>query len=80
MTLDLRPVRPAVIDANAYERLDELLRFRHLFRSAYGIRLDPERLALVHRKALELRESFLKQIEGFLTFVRKVGNEGNDDD
>jgi hypothetical protein len=70
MRLDLHPVRPAVIDESAYEALDELRRFRHLFRSAYGIELDGERLALVHRKAVKLREVFPPQVETFLEFVR----------
>jgi hypothetical protein len=72
MRLDLLPVRPAVIDAAAYEALDELRRFRHLFRSAYGIGLDAERLALVHRRAMKLREIFPPQIEAFLGFVREL--------
>lgn len=76
MTLDLLPVRPAVIDEHSYQRLDELLRFRHLFRAAYGIQLDPERIALVLRKAMELREPFAKQIGEFLDFVRGVREEG----
>jgi len=72
MTLDLRPVRPAAIDDQAFDRIDELRRFRHLFRSAYGVRLDPERLSLVFRKAMELRQLFPAQIESFLVFVREV--------
>jgi len=52
MCLDLMPVRPAVIDAAAYAALDELRRFRHVFRSAYGVDLDAARLRLVLDKAL----------------------------
>ena len=37
MRLDLMPVRPAVIDKAAYDALDELRRFRHLFRYAYDV-------------------------------------------
>lgn len=72
MLLDLSPVRPAVIDEPAYDKLDELLRFRHLFRSAYGVRLDPERLALVLRKARELRSLYRPRIEQFVAFVREL--------
>lgn len=61
-----------MIDERSYELLDELLRFRHLFRAAYGIQLDPERVALVLRKAMELREPFARQIGEFLDFVRGV--------
>ena len=35
--------RPALIDDESYDKLHELRRFRHLFRAAYGIELDPER-------------------------------------
>lgn len=72
MRLDLQPVRTAVIDDSAYEALDELRRFRHLFRTAYGIELDGERLALVYRKAMKLHEIFPPQIEELLTFVRRL--------
>ena len=35
MHLNLMPLRPAVIDDAAYDALDELRRFRHMFRHAY---------------------------------------------
>lgn len=72
MRLDVSPSRPAVIDEEAYEKLDELLRFRHLFRSAYGAELDPERLGLVLQKARELRGLYRARIESFLEFVRAL--------
>lgn len=70
MRLDLRPVRPPVIDGDAFDALDELLRFRHLFRSAYSARLDPARLGLVVTAAERLRPIYRAQIERFLDFVR----------
>ncbi|HEY6320849.1 MAG TPA: antitoxin [Thermoanaerobaculia bacterium] len=73
MRLDLGPIRPAVIDDAAYVALDELLRFRHLFRSAYSARLDAGRLALVLRAAEELRPLYRPQIERFLEFVKAGG-------
>jgi hypothetical protein len=72
MRLDLPPIRPAVIDDEAFEKLDELRRFRHLFRSAYGVRLDAERLALVHRKAVELWPLAQRQLGRFLEHVRSL--------
>lgn len=72
MRLDVSPVRPAVIDDATYEKLDEMLRFRHLFRSAYGVDFDPARLNLVVRKALDLRPLYLPQIERFLGFIHSV--------
>jgi ribonuclease HepT-like protein len=72
MRLDLSPVRPAVIDDEAYEKLDELVRFRHLFRTGYGLRLDASRLELVVQKALELKSIYRPQIERFLEFLRTL--------
>jgi uncharacterized protein YutE (UPF0331/DUF86 family) len=72
MRLDLSPVRPAVIDEEAYEKLDELVRFRHLFRTGYGIRLDSQRLQLVVQKALELRSIYPQQIARFMDFLRSA--------
>ncbi|HEX3551869.1 MAG TPA: hypothetical protein VIA62_01400 [Thermoanaerobaculia bacterium] len=70
MQRDLAPLRPAVIDSEAYERLDEMLRFRHVFRTMYGLRLDPFRLQGVLRNALELKELYRPQFERFLEFLR----------
>ena len=70
MRLDLTPIRPAVIDTETYEKLDELRRFRHVFRTMYGLNLDPLRLHVVLRRALELKPVYRAQIEGFLQFLR----------
>jgi len=72
MRLDLSPVRPAVIDEEAFEKLDELLRFRHLFRTGYGLKLDALRLQLVVRKALELKLIYREQIDRFLDYLRRL--------
>jgi hypothetical protein len=70
MRLDLTPLRPAVIDSDAYETLDEMLRFRHVFRTMYGSELDSLRLQIVLRKALELKGLYRPQMERFLEFLR----------
>jgi hypothetical protein len=72
MRLDLTPLRPAVIDAEAYVKLDELRRFRHVFRTAYGMDLDPLRLRVVLQRSLELKPLYQPQIERFLGFLRGV--------
>lgn len=72
MRLDLSPVRPAVVDEEAYEKLDELVRFRHLFRTGYGIRLDGQRLQFVAQRALELKSIYPQQIARFLDFLRST--------
>ncbi|MFQ5433445.1 MAG: hypothetical protein ACE5FD_01075 [Anaerolineae bacterium] len=72
MKLDLMPIRPAAIDEDAYDKLDELRRFRHLFRSAYSIRLDARRLQLTLDKAIELRDLYPQQTADFLKFIQSL--------
>jgi hypothetical protein len=72
MRLDLTPLRPAVVDAEAYEKLDELRRFRHVLRTMYGLDLDPLRLQVVLRRASDLKLLYRGQIERFLTFLQEI--------
>ncbi len=69
MTLDIPEVRPPVIRDESYRYLDELRRFRHLFRNAYLLRFDAERLLLVLRDAQKLEQSYPADIKKFLTFL-----------
>jgi hypothetical protein len=69
MKIDLRPLRPALLDAATFEMLDELRRFRHVFRSLYGVELDPVRMAVALGKARALREAWTEQIDSFLRFL-----------
>jgi hypothetical protein len=43
MATGIETVRPAVLDRETARRLDEYLRFRHLFRNVYGFDLEWER-------------------------------------
>lgn len=70
MRLDVMPMRPAVIDDVAYDALDELRRFRHMFRHAYSVKLDFLRLQLVMRKALALKAIYAGQLERFVDFLQ----------
>jgi hypothetical protein len=69
MRLDTMPLRPAVIDDAAYDALDELRRFRHLFRHAYGTRLDAARMQLVARRAMVLEGLYQEQLGRFVGFL-----------
>jgi len=69
MTLDIEGVRPRLLSDQSYDCLDELRRFRHLFRSAYRMRLDAERLALAYRRARVLERIYRADIEQFLAFL-----------
>ena len=70
MRLNVMPLRPAVLDEPAYDALDELRRFRHLFRHAYSGQLDPLRLQFVLTKAMALKAIYGHQVEQFLDFLQ----------
>ena len=72
MRLDVMPIRPAVIDDAAYDALDELRRFRHMFRYSYDTELDPARLHLVWQKAEALQKIYAAQINQFLAFLQRL--------
>lgn len=69
MRLEIPGVRPQLISETAYDCLDELRRFRHLFRSAYRLQVDPDRLSLVVKKARVLKKRYQAEIGSFLSFL-----------
>ena len=75
MQMDVMPLRPAVIDENACDALDELRRFRHLFRHMYRVKLDPLRLQLVMHKALVLKAIYADQIGKFVEFLKRLNRD-----
>jgi hypothetical protein len=75
MTLDVKKVRPRVISEETYECLDELRRFRHLFRNAYVLSFDVERLALVLKKAQRLAQLYGPDLEDFARFLDDLAGE-----
>jgi hypothetical protein len=76
MTLDVKKVRPRVISEETYECLDELRRFRHLFRNAYVLSFDVERLALVLKKAQRLAQLYRADLDEFSRFLDDLAGEG----
>jgi len=69
MALNIEGIRPPVLGPAAYEGLDELRRFRHLFRSAYRVHFDPDRLALVIKKARAVQDIYREDIGRFVAFL-----------
>jgi hypothetical protein len=69
MTLEISDIRPPVISKNTYAHLNELRRFRHLFRNAYLLRFDPVRLKLVLKDAEQVEKLFQNDIEKFQAFL-----------
>lgn len=72
MTLNIEPIRPAVISHEAYTCLNELRTFRHLFRNAYLLRLDPDRLNLVLREVITLKSIYEAELNIFLDFLEQL--------
>lgn len=72
MRMDLSPVRPALFDEEAFEKLDALAQFRRQFRQVYERPLRARDVEPVLRKALELRAIYRPQIEAFVEFLRAV--------
>jgi len=69
MTLDIEGLRPRLLSESAYDALDELRRFRHIFRNAYRLHLDADRLALVYRRARVLEHAYQADMGRFLAFL-----------
>lgn len=72
MTLNIEGIRPPVLGPDSYEGLDELRRFRHLFRSAYRVHFDPDRLALVLKKARAVQNTYQEDIGRFVAFLDEL--------
>jgi len=69
MTLDIENTRPRLLSNEIYQYLDELRRFRHLFRSMYAASLDTKRLQLALDAALRLKPLYRTDIDHFLTYL-----------
>lgn len=72
MTLDVKEIRPPVISQEAYLALNELRSFRHLFRNAYLLQFDPDRLNLVLREADRLNPIYEAEMNAFLDFLEQL--------
>ena len=65
MTISIKGVRPSLISEESLMLLSELRSFRHLFRHAYSYGLDLDRVRLVLKKALKLKDTFKKDLDYF---------------
>lgn len=57
MALEIESIRPPVLSPETLADLRMLLSFRHFFRHAYSVQLDPERLEELRSVAIRLRTS-----------------------
>ena len=63
--MDIEGVRPKLISEESFQYLNELRGFRHVFRHAYGIELDVDRVILLAEKSLKLKDIFQRDLENF---------------
>ena len=69
-TLDLKGIRPAFLPADAVRDVRELKGFRHLFRHAYDLDLDPVRISAAANNALRTVAGFDGWCKTFVAAVR----------
>ena len=78
MSEPLEGVQPAVLTECTFAWLDELRRFRHLFRHAYGAELDRERVQDLVIQTLQMRSTLdeeLCRLEAFAEALIKRHEE-----
>jgi len=71
MTVPWAEVRPAVIDRALATRLQDYLRFRHLFRHTYGFDLEWEKCQGLAEGMMETLETLRARLMAFLTSLEK---------
>ena len=75
MTLQVEGIRPAVISEASHHHLNELRRFRHLFRNAYFLEFDPVRLGLVVRDTQQLAQTYEADLNRFLSLLDEMAKD-----
>lgn len=70
VTLELKGIRPAFLPSDAVRDVRELKGFRHLFRHAYDLDLDPVRVTAAAENAARCVEGFGDWCRLFLETVR----------
>ena len=76
MTLEVPSRRPALLSEATAQQLEELLRFRHLFRNFYGFELQWPRLRPLLEKIGIVGVSFAADTQRFLTFLDAAAQPG----
>ncbi len=69
MTEEIPNIRPPLFSRESYPLLDELRSFRHWFRHAYSYQVEQEKLGMVLRKTLKLKEIYKNDIQRFIDLL-----------
>jgi hypothetical protein len=73
MTIEIRDVRPALLDDNTAEMIDELRSFRHVFRNLYQSKLKPDRVLQVNTVLAAVIDPFFRSHDSFIKKLRTIG-------
>ncbi|MBI3184730.1 MAG: hypothetical protein HYZ28_21550 [Myxococcales bacterium] len=65
----LSNVRPAIVPRALFDDLRELMKFRHFFRHAYRVELDPVRLERELRRFASVADQIEQALSGFDAFL-----------
>lgn len=74
MARDIEGIRPRVIGETALKALDELRRFRHVFRHVYHYDLDPEGVERALTAAYRLEEVYRDDVRSFFDFLSRLAD------
>lgn len=74
MTLEIEGIRPAVISRKSMKYLDDLLKFRHVFRYSYAFELDWQKMSITIEKWRLGQNLIYKDIENFVNYLDQVAS------
>jgi hypothetical protein len=72
MTLEVPGVRPAVISADTFAGLEELLKFRHFKRYYFEFRYDWDRLEYLQKRFEQARPLVDRDLDQFQEFLQRL--------
>jgi len=75
MFLTIKPLRPAVLPEQLRSLLGELLGFRHVFRHAYELRLDPARTTALWNRWLANNAEVKQSLDLFAGELEQLENQ-----
>lgn len=78
MTLEIKNVRPALLDQSAAGKLHELRGFRHVFRNIYQSRLDDEKVMLVQKRLPDAMSAFYSAHEEYIKKMETLAEQLDD--
>jgi hypothetical protein len=78
MGRDIEGIRPRLLNDTAVEALDELRRFRHLFRHLYRYNLEAEGVRKALRQAHRLRKIYPQDLGRFLAFLDSLSQAADE--